>query len=70
MKCSACVIQGKRSKVFVHGSSTTLLNWFPYYDEDGNLHDNNPNKVTTSYSCSNGHMWEEITGGLDKEGIG
>jgi hypothetical protein len=31
---------------------------FRFYDEEGILHDHNPNVTTTAYRCSNGHIFE------------
>lgn len=59
MKCLQCVKEGKKSKVYIGGSSTTLLGVSRYYDEDGNYHVYDPNIITTNYLCSNGHFWSE-----------
>ncbi len=59
MKCPECVKRGNKSKVYVGCSSTTLVGWIPYYDEDGKFVSNDPNTTTTSYSCSLGHRWSE-----------
>jgi len=57
MKCPECEKLGLRSKVFVGQATRTLMGYTSYYDEDGKFHNNNPNKTTTSYTCSNGHAW-------------
>ena len=59
MKCPECQKQGLKSKVYVGSSTTTLLAFQPYYDEEGNYHYDDPNTIYTSYSCSNGHSWTE-----------
>ena len=59
MKCPECVAEGKRSKVYVGGHSSTLMGYLAYYDEDGKLHDHDPNVYSTNYRCSNGHKWTE-----------
>ncbi len=59
MKCPKCQKEGKESKVFPHGSSTTLMHSQPFYDEKGKYHDHDPNITTSQYSCSNGHRWTE-----------
>ncbi len=59
MMCPECVKEGKKSCVYIGTSTTTLLAWTPYYDEDGGYHNENPNRITTQYSCSNGHRWAE-----------
>ena len=59
LKCPECVELGKRSTVHPGASTTTLMNYTPgYYDEDGEwVEMPDPNRVTTEYSCSNGHKW-------------
>ena len=59
MKCPECVAEGERSQVDCLRGSTTLMAWRSYYDEDGNYHSDNPNKVTTQYKCTRGHLWSE-----------
>jgi len=59
MKCPECVAEGKRSKVYIGGSSSTLMAGKTFYDEDGKLHDHDPNSYGTDYRCSNGHRWTE-----------
>ena len=66
MKCPKCEEEGKRSKVYVGGSSSTLLGWTPYYDEDGNYHNNDPNRITTNYSCSEGHNFMIVRRGNEE----
>ena len=55
MKCPQCQKEGKRSRVSVGPSSTTLMSVHSYYDEDGKFFQDDPNITTTSYSCSEGH---------------
>lgn len=57
MKCPVCEKEDKKSKVFIGHSTSTLLAWTPYYDEDGKFVNENPNTRTTTYSCSNGHTF-------------
>jgi hypothetical protein len=57
MKCPRCVEEGRTSKVYSEGGRTTLRGYTPYYDEDGVYHSHNPNRITTSYRCSNDHKW-------------
>jgi hypothetical protein len=61
MKCKQCQEANLRSKVYIGGQTTTCIGFSYYYDEDGKLHDHDPNTITTSYSCSNGHNWVEET---------
>jgi hypothetical protein len=58
MKCEKCVEAGEKSRVNSHGGSRTLLGGGgPHYDEEGEYHSHDPNTVTSSYSCTNGHRW-------------
>ncbi len=57
--CEECKKNEVKYSVYYRGSSTTLMGWSPYWDEDGKYHNNNPNKITSSYECSNGHSWSE-----------
>lgn len=57
MICEECKKEGKISRVFDEGSSSTLLNFKRYWDENGVYHVHDPNKITTSYRCSNGHTF-------------
>jgi hypothetical protein len=59
MKCLTCVSSGQRSTIRCLGSTTTLLGYWPYYDEDGLYHNHDPNHYTTHYRCDNGHAWSE-----------
>ncbi len=59
--CPECQELGKRSFVYIGMSTRTLLSWQSYYDTDGILHDDDPNKISTHYSCSEGHRWTEVT---------
>ena len=57
MKCPTCVEESEKSKVYCGGSTTTLMGYSSYYDEEGEYHCHDPNKISTSYSCSRGHKW-------------
>ncbi len=59
MKCTACVKEGKRSRVYPEGTSVTLMSFSPYYDENGTYHSHDLNIHTTGYHCSNQHRWVE-----------
>ena len=61
MICPECIKAGLKSMVYVGGSSSTLMMYDHYFDEDGKEHFHNPNTTTTSYSCSQGHKWVEGT---------
>lgn len=61
MKCPICIAEGEASCVTLGMSFTTCMGWTTgYYNEKGNwVVNNDPNKTTTEYSCSNGHRWKE-----------
>lgn len=63
MKCPECIKVDKKSCVTEGVSSSTLMYFPRYYDEDGKLHSHDNNTHTTSYSCSNGHSWSESESG-------
>lgn len=58
MKCNQCEIESKKSTIQIGMSFTTAMMWHSYYDENGNLHNHDPNTTTTEYKCSNGHEWK------------
>ena len=56
MKCPICVKLELKSTL--HGGDygmSTLVNYFPYHDEDGNYHNHDRNTTTYDYNCSQGH---------------
>ena len=56
--CPECEAAGGKSRVYNHGSSTTLLGGnFSYRDEEGKQHYHDPNKTKTMYKCSEGHVF-------------
>ena len=57
MICPVCEKMGLKSKVFSNGSSVTLMGYSPYYDEDGQFHNHDPNRITMDYHCSNDHVF-------------
>jgi hypothetical protein len=59
MKCPKCVEEGKRSKVYSEGTTSTCMMYDTYWDEDGKIHKHDPNAHTSIYSCSNGHEWSQ-----------
>lgn len=59
MKCQQCVEMGQKSQVYLGISSSTLMGWTPYFDEDGQYHSHDPNWTTTGYRCSEGHNWQK-----------
>ena len=59
MICATCKAEGKTSRVFARGGSTTAAYYQPFYDEDGKYHHHDGNVRTASFECSNGHRWTE-----------
>ena len=59
MICPECAKEGKTSCVYPGGSTSTLLMYSHFFDEQGREHFHDPNWTTTHYSCSNGHRWTE-----------
>lgn len=57
VKCPVCEEKGTESRVFPLGHSSTLMGSSPFYDETGVYHSHDPNATTSSYRCSNGHIW-------------
>jgi hypothetical protein len=35
-----------------------MMGWQPYYDEDGQYHNHDPNWTTQGFRCSKGHNWQ------------
>ena len=55
-RCSACVFLGVKGRTYPATTGTmTLMAHQPYYDESGVYHNHNPNRFSSSWSCSNGH---------------
>lgn len=59
MICATCKADGKKSRVYIGWSRSTLMHFTPYYDENGAYHYHDRNTTTTDYSCSEGHQWSE-----------
>ena len=57
--CPTCQKESKKSRVYFDGQRTTLMAGYPYWDEEGNYHQNNPNRTTRHFHCSNNHRWGE-----------
>lgn len=57
VRCPQCVAAGARSTVRTSGVSRTLACSQEYWDEDGRYHSHDPNRHTTRWFCSNGHVW-------------
>jgi hypothetical protein len=59
--CKACQEKGLKSTVQEIGAMQTLKHTPRSWDENGNERPRAKNTVTTRYSCSNGHYFEEKT---------
>lgn len=57
--CPECIKEGKKSSINIGPRFSTSMNIIEYYDENGYYHFENPNIITTHFSCSNGHNWTE-----------
>ena len=55
--CPVFQEQNLKSRVSSGPCMTTLVGYFPYYDEDGKYHDHDGNTKTTDYNCSMGHYF-------------
>ena len=59
MICAECQKAGERSVVRFRAVQTALP-VDSYFDEDGKLHNHNPNSMTTFFTCSRGHTWNTV----------
>lgn len=59
MICPECAINDTKSTVHGGGCTSTCMGYDTFYDEDGRYHRHDPNTVSTSYQCSQGHKWTE-----------
>jgi hypothetical protein len=57
--CPECQESGQKSTVYVGSDWITGMGVSRFHDEDGRYHEHDPNIVTTGYSCSMGHRWNE-----------
>ncbi len=63
MKCPECVKLGVTSKVYSNGSLRTLMGGGEtFYDEGGERHRHDPNRITNGWYCSNKHYFSEVFG--------
>jgi hypothetical protein len=63
VKCPECVKQGLTSRVYDNGSLCTLMGGGEtFYDEAGERHRHDPNRVTNGWYCSNQHYFSQVTG--------
>lgn len=61
--CPVCQENGEKSTIQSLGSSSTLMGYVGRYDEEGNFHRHDRNRITSGYKCSNGHIFEIIKNG-------
>lgn len=59
MRCPECIADGERSRITIHGGTTTALPWSEHYDEDGVRHAHDPNTTATVLICTRGHQWTD-----------
>jgi hypothetical protein len=58
--CKECATAGEKSRVYHAGTSTTLMAYNAYWDENGQRHFHDGNDRVSKYFCSNGHSWHEV----------
>lgn len=61
MICPYCQKEGKTSRLYPNGGTSTLALGESFYDEEGRWHTHDPNIHTSGWYCSNGHRWVEKT---------
>jgi hypothetical protein len=61
MICPECQETGRKSIVYVGSSASKTAYYYPFYDEKNVYHHHDGNTVTTLYTCSNGHEFQETT---------
>ena len=57
--CPVCQKNDQKSMVYTGLGTRTSMYCEPFYDEEGVYHHHDMNRVTATYSCSNGHRWRE-----------
>ena len=60
MICPQCKEQGLMSTVETGGCISTLVSYPTYYDENGERHHHDNNKIETNCRCSMGHLFGYI----------
>lgn len=59
-----CINPDCKDKSFTsHGTMTTLMGWFPRYDEYGRPLNADPNTSTTEYTCGCGRKYVKVEKG-------
>jgi hypothetical protein len=59
MICPECHKLGKKSRIWLSYSTSTAVHYPESYDEKGKLINNNCNKTSEIYDCSNGHTFNK-----------
>lgn len=59
MICPTCKQNDQKSIVHEGCMRVTSMWCAPFYDENGVRHHHDRNAKSMSYTCSNGHSWEE-----------
>ena len=59
VRCPECMKRQMMSTVEVVGQFRTMMTPTVYFDEEGRQHIHDPNTVTSTYQCSNGHRWQQ-----------
>ena len=63
MICPVCKENNEKSTVTSHGSMSTLMAYMSTYDEEGHMHYHDGNRITTDFTCSNGHKFASVRKG-------
>lgn len=62
MICEQCQQEDKTSEIDVGtGAVSTAMAVRYFYDTEGRYHAHDPNWVTITFRCSNGHEWAETS---------
>jgi len=56
--CPFCAREGLKSRLMTGGGSVTAMAYTSYYDEEGRLHNHDPNTRRNGFRCTNGHIFD------------
>ncbi len=59
--CPMCSKEGKKSRITCGNISVMCMGSLPYYDDEGEYHDHDPNTHSAYFYCSNDHKWVECS---------
>jgi len=59
MICKKCESENRKSTISIRNCPVTDLVIDQYYDQDGEYHIHDPNRIISALICSNGHVWDE-----------